>query len=163
MVERWLAVAVFFLLVEPLLVLAHELGHAAVPLARGYSATVVLGGRNGRRASLGRCSFVVEPRKLLRLVTFGRAEYGSATDRQTVLLATVAGPAVTIAAIWPALAAASETTGFVGHVLDPAVTYLFVQALVTLVPIEYPSFMGQYAGRESDGLTALQLFRERDG
>lgn len=156
------ALVLFFVVLEPLVVLAHELGHAAIPIARGHSATVVLGGIGGRRASVGRLTVVVDPRELLTPLTFGLAQWDEAAGRRTDVVASLAGPAVSAGLLVLALAAVDSTTGFANEVAEATAIYLLFQTALTLLPIRYPWFAGRLAGCKSDGLCALQHLLDRE-
>lgn len=149
--------AIFFLLVEPLLVLAHELGHAAVVLATGEDPTVAMGGDEGKRFGIGPVAFVLHPVGLLNVATFGACYYEVDLGRWQTIAFALAGPAVTLGLLAAAWSVTTSTTGPVGELAEIAVIYLGIQAAITLLPVQYPSFMGQYAGFKSDGRVALEV------
>ena len=143
---------------HPLAVLFHELGHAAVPLlCSNADIEVQLGSEPRRVLTVGR----------LRLVT-GFAGVSLSTglpgffrDRNDSLgrvgtIAThLAGPTVTVALFVGTLVAIPRLPAIVDDGASIVLLMLGVQAVATLVPIEYPEWWGAYAGIESDG------YRER--
>lgn len=148
----------FFVFVEPLLVLAHELGHATMALLAGHSATVFLGGsEEGKTASIGALSFVARPAGFLRPATAGFCFYDSDPSRPARIAIALTGPAVTIGLLVVVALVGSVESGALADVAGFAFIYLAIQAAFTLVPVRYPATFGPYGGYKSDGRVALEL------
>lgn len=148
---------VFFLLVEPLLVLAHELGHASVIVANGNVPHVTLGGERGRTVDLGLLTLSVRPVGLLRPMTTGFCSFDSDPTREVRIFFALAGPAVTLSLLGPAFALSTAPAALVREIAAIAGLYLLLQAVFTLAPIRYPGWFGDYGGVASDGRVALAL------
>lgn len=164
MLEVVVAFLVFYLVVEPVLVGLHELGHALVPLARGRETVLFLGGEAGPTASLGPLTVTVQPGAFLVPVTYGATATDVETGRWTVLAGTLGGPLVSL------LLAVGTGWLLLGRGLDGApelvaffaFLYLWFQTLFTLAPLRYPGWAGQYGDYRSDGRIALELLLGRD-
>lgn len=157
MVSSLLVLAGFFLLLEPLLVLAHELGHAAIVLASGENARVALGGNEGKRFDVGPLALVLRPRGLASASTYGLCYYDVELGRWRRIAFALAGPAVTVLLLAVAMTVGADADGALEEMASFAAIYLAIQAVLTLLPVQYPSFMGPYAGIKSDGRVALEL------
>lgn len=156
--------AVFYLVVEPLLVALHEAGHAVVPVARGRHTLVAVGGADGPTIELGLLTVTVQPRGFLAPVTYGATATDAEAGRATVLAATVGGPAVSLvlglAGGWILFVRGLD--GSAAWLAFLAVGYLWFQTLFTLAPLRYPGWAGPYGDYKSDGRIALELLLGRD-
>lgn len=162
-VETALAVGVVVFVAHPLVVLLHELAHAAVPLAvSDADVTVRLGTGDGVTVEAGRLT--VRASAAGFSLTGGLPGWfsyrGASLSRRESVAASLAGPAMSLALlaavvfVWPAIAGPARLAATV-------LAYLVgSQALFTLVPMEYPSWWGAYAGQPSDGRRALDGLRE---
>lgn len=158
------AFLVVYLLVEPVLVGLHELGHAAVPLARGHETVVFVGGEAGPTVSRGRLAITVEPRAFLAPVTDGATAADADTGRWTVLAGVLAGPLVslTLAVGTGWLLLVRGLDGLAQLLVLFTFLYLWFQTLFTLAPLSYSGWAGPYDDYKSDGRIALELLLGRD-
>lgn len=172
-------ILLFYLVGEPLLVTLHELGHAAVPLARGHETVVFVGGEVGPSARLGHLSVTVQPRGFLAPVTYGATATDADVGRSTVLGGALGGPVVSIVLLAGSWLAMDATVGDVARsagepVGEPlggvlaglallSLVYLAFQTTFTLLPLHYPGWAGQYGDYRSDGMIVLDAAFGRGG
>jgi len=164
MLEVLAAFLVFYLVVEPVLVGLHELGHALVPTAGGRRTVLFLGGQEGPTVTLGPLTVTVQPGAFLVPVTDGATVTDADAGRWTVLAGTLGGPltslALALATGWLLLDYGLH--GAAEWVVFFAFLYLWFQTLFTLVPLRYPGWAGEYGDYKSDGRIALELLLGRD-
>lgn len=164
MLELAAALAVTYLLVEPVLVALHECGHAIAPLTRGYRTDVFVGGIVGPTATLGPLSVTVAPRGFLAPVTYGATAADAEADRWTVVAGALGGPLVSLVLTggvgW--LLLVRGLTRPLAWVAVIAFAYLWFQTLFTLAPLRYPWAPREYRDYRSDGRLALDLLLGRE-
>ncbi|WP_327051529.1 hypothetical protein [Halomicrococcus gelatinilyticus] len=154
---RAIALAVLlYALVEPLALLAHELAHAAAVLAfTDGDAAVVVGSDDGWRWQRGRLSVTVDPTTTAAL-WYGVFRCETFPDRTWQAVAVpLAGPAATLVVFLGVTALITVASGAVQFALYGLFWAELSRLIATLVPIQYPSWWGQYAGKPSDGRRAM--------
>jgi hypothetical protein len=150
-----LVLAVVWFFVVPLLVFAHELGHAAAILALTADAVTVGGGGERWRWRHGRLSVQFDPAGWQRW-WYGFARYeGLAVTIPREVAVHFVGPALTLLVLLVMTALAATASGeWVRFGLYSAFWWTVSQLVATLAPIRYPSWWGPYADHPSDGLQA---------
>lgn len=134
----------------------HEFGHVLPPLLAGGDATIYVGSREGRTATLGPLTLTVGVEGIWSVFHFGEVEWDG-VDARTVHAAGIVGGPLVSAVVATALGAL-----LLRGVTEPAfwvVAWLCLNELLrlvrTVVPMTYSR--GQYAGMPSDGKRLLQL------
>lgn len=157
------ALVAFVLVVEPLLVAAHEFGHAIVPLLLGRETAVFVGGDRGPTVSIGRLTVTVAPAGLLSPVTSGATVTDVQTDRWAMFAGTLAGPLtsllVTIVA-WQAFT--TVTTDVFWWLSFATLVYGGLQTFSTLAPFSAGATATDEESFKTDGRIALELLLGRD-
>lgn len=157
------ATVLFVLVVEPLLVAAHEFGHAIVPLALGRETSVFVGGDRGPTVSIGQLTVTVAPLGLLSPVTNGATVTDVQTDRWAMFAGTLAGPMLsltaTIVAWWAFQFATSDLIWYLSFL---TLLYGGLQTFSTLAPFSSPARGKGEAPFKTDGRIALELLLGRD-
>ena len=145
-----------YALVEPLALLVHELAHAAAVLAfTDGDAAVVVGSDDGWQWQRGRLSVTVDPTTAAAL-WYGVFRCETLPDRTWQAVAVpLAGPAATLGVFLGVTALITVSAGVVQFVLYALFWAELTRLIATLVPVQYPSWWGQYAGMPSDGRRAM--------
>lgn len=162
MLEFLATLALFLVVVEPLLVGVHEFGHATVPLAQGRRTHIFVGGDRGPTASIGALTLTLALPGFLRPITDGATLSDAATGRWTLLAGTLGGPVASLLAcagcwglLWLAPPEPVWWFAFWGFL------YSGMQAAITLLPFQARSRPGGEPFR-TDGRIALELLLGRD-
>lgn len=156
----WVALAAFLAAV-PLAVLLHELGHAIPALVAGGRAELVIGGTDGQSIRLGPLTLTLG---YPYVSAFGLCRWEGIDSQNVQRLIHLGGPAMTVLVVVGLLTALeSIESGVVGTVLRWLLVFEVVTLVVTIIPIEYPSWFGPYAGRTSDGYKFLQTLTGGSG
>ncbi|WP_026906747.1 hypothetical protein [Paucisalibacillus globulus] len=148
----------FYILVIPISVLLHEIGHGlGVVWTSKSNAHVFLGNRNKENKEsfrLGRLHFHI----YWSFIGFVCWE-GKLTKRQRAV-ALAGGPIMSLLLmVILGVVALLVTQGDLRSFLWSATIFNLLQFLVTIIPITYPRWMGAYYGHPSDGLQLLRLLR----
>ena len=159
--QRRFSVTLFVLywVLATVLTSLHELGHAALPLARGISVRTDLGATNGLEIRLGKWVLALGS---LTNPWFGSTHYSklAAADELVVLMA---GPLVSLVCASVGLLVFQKIKN-TPHRKARALAlftfwYAFIQALFTLVPLTYPDWLGGFGSKPSDGMRILELLQ----
>ncbi|SHG95112.1 hypothetical protein [Ornithinibacillus halophilus] len=148
----------FYILVIPLCILLHEIGHAmGVVLTSKLHAHVYLGNRddgNNENFRIGRIHFHL----IWSFVGFVNWE-GELNKRQRVF-AMAGGPIMSLflTLMLGVLAMVVTHNDFQSFFWSICI-FNGINFLVTVIPMTYPSWMGAYNGHPSDGLQLLRLLR----
>ncbi len=144
-----------FVLVMPLAVLLHELGHATPQLMTGQSVEIRLGsGSNAKEFRVGKLKLLITP--LSMNVGFASIERDVSKNLQVVSL--LMGPAVSlILCIGLYLLSRYELPYLAQYLVNFGLYFSLFQFLFTAMPIYYPSYFGAYEGMPSDGRQVLEL------
>ncbi|WP_276253372.1 hypothetical protein [Halomontanus rarus] len=144
----------------PVALFLHELGHAVPVVATGGRAHIMIGDTEGRTVETGPVRVTVGSNGIWSLLYFGRCRSDGIRSRTVRAIAILAGPGTTLLVVVMTGVALSvvqhESVRFV--VVGLFYNQVWV-AFVTLVPVEYPSWFGMYAGDRSDGYRFLKLLR----
>ncbi|AGN00172.1 hypothetical protein L593_01095 [Salinarchaeum sp. Harcht-Bsk1] len=163
MLAALLAILVFLLVVEPLLVGLHELGHAIVPLALGNETAVFVGGKRGLSGSVGSLTLTVAPAGLRSPITEGAVVTDVQTGRWAVFAGTLGGPISSLLlAVTAAFALEFVRGPFLQWLVLFAFAYSTLQALSTLAPFRGPVPTDGGEPFKTDGRIALELLLGRD-
>lgn len=158
-----LALVVFFVVVEPLLVALHELGHAVVPVSRGKQTAVLVGGHRGWTLSIGSLTLTVVPSGVLHPATQGATATDTQSSRWTVLAGTLGGPLTSLlATIVAVLALPFVPDGWPWWVVVLAIGYGALQTFSSLTPLQGPPDPETGERFKTDGRIALELLLGRD-
>ncbi|MDW1578222.1 hypothetical protein R7M92_20870 [Vibrio sp. Vb2880] len=144
-----------FVLVMPLVVLLHELGHAAPQLMTGHSVEIRLGsGSNAKEFRVGKLKLLITP--LSMNVGFASIKRDVSKNLQAVSL--LMGPVVSlILCIGLYLLSRYELPHLAQYLVNFGLYFSLFQFLFTSIPIYYPSYFGAYEGMPSDGRQVLEL------
>ena len=144
-----------FVLVMPLAVLLHELGHATPQLMTGHSAEIRLGsGSNTKELRVGKLKLLITP--LSMNVGFASIERNVSKNLQAVSL--LMGPVVSlILCIGLYFLSRYELPYLAEYLVNFGLYFSLFQFLFTSIPIYYPSYFGAYEGMPSDGRQVLEL------
>ncbi|QQZ08378.1 hypothetical protein [Heyndrickxia vini] len=148
----------FYILVIPLCVLLHEIGHGIGVVSTSKShAYVYLGNSNKENKEnfrLGRLHFH------LHWSYVGYASWEGTLKSRQRATALAGGPIMSLlVAILCGLIAISVPQGELPSFFWWTAIFNFSQFFVTIIPITYPTWMGAYKGHPSDGLQLIRLLR----
>ncbi len=140
----------FFIFVAPILTLLHEIGHASMPMLRGQNVSVEVGKARIINFQIGKLT--IELGFLKPWIGYTKWQY----NQDVITLA--AGP------IFSLLLGATSlffgiklSTGETSAFLFACAGWCFFQFAFTIIPIEYPSWLGYEQGTTSDGLKIFRL------
>ncbi len=163
----WVECVIYALLVcllgLPALMIVHELGHALVALLITDERVVVRLGRPPARFRLAwqRLEFQVRPFDGSGFYQIEEWQHTSARQRAW---AAMGGPAASLLVLLLAGGLAGLAHGTFGglFLLSFGMAVLaLLQVLITLLPIRYPPWWGDYGGMMSDGYRFIYLWRGR--
>lgn len=147
------------LLTIPIAVFLHEVGHALPVIAAGGRAEICIGDTVGRSIRLGALTVTVG---FPVVSAYGRCRWDGVDSRTVRQLTHLGGPAMTALVAVGVVVALGAVRFDVGRTtLQWVLSYQVAALLVTLMPIEYPSWWGRYGGSTSDGYKFLQTLRRR--
>ncbi|KJY79312.1 hypothetical protein TW78_01015 [Vibrio coralliilyticus] len=144
-----------FVLVMPLVVLLHELGHATPQLLTGHAVEIRLGsGSNAKVFRVGKLKLIITP--LSMNVGFASMKRDVSKNLQAVSL--LMGPVVSlILCIGLYLLSRNGLPHLAQYLVNFGLYFSLFQFLFTSIPIYYPSYFGSYEGMPSDGRQVLEL------
>ncbi|WP_367989523.1 hypothetical protein AB2S62_20015 [Vibrio sp. NTOU-M3] len=147
--------ALGFLLVMPLAVLLHELGHVTPQLMAGHSAEIRLGSEKGSKEfRLGKLKLLVVPFSM----NVGFASIKRDVSKNLQILSLLMGPVVSLilcAGLY--LISRHELPYLTQYLVSFGMYFSLIQFLFTSIPIYYPSYFGAYEGMPSDCRQILEL------
>ncbi|ELZ17736.1 hypothetical protein C477_11012 [Haloterrigena salina JCM 13891] len=153
-------VVLAYLVVVPLLVLGHELAHAAMGLALLPGTVRVTVGSDPRwELSLGRLEISLDPSGW-RSWWPGYCRTETAPEGYRGAAFVLIGPISSLVFAVGLLDAASMATEAVTIVCQAGAYWAFISVLATAVPVTYPDWMPAYGGHPSDGKQAIRYLRE---
>lgn len=153
-----LVILLFYLVICPITVLLHEIGHGlGVILSSKAHAHIYLGNINEKNIEnfrLGRLHFHI-------IWSFvGYCSFGKTLNKRQRVIALLGGPAMSLLISLLCLLIALNIPGGDIHSLLRGTAILnFFQFFFTIIPITYPRWMFGYGGLPSDGLQLLRLLR----
>jgi hypothetical protein len=151
----------FYLVVIPLSVFIHELGHAfAVLLSTNANARVYLGPfneANKENFKIGRIHFHI------KWATYGSISLsnlkGEVSKKQNIIIA-AGGPLVSlIVAVLVTICSFYVINNRIESFLQAIAIYNYLSFLWTIIPMTYPSWMKAYRGMPSDGLRIVKALK----
>lgn len=148
----------FYLLVIPITVLLHEIGHGlGVIISSKSNAHIYLGTTNENNREnfrLGRLHFHIIWSYI------GYCSWEKELNKQQSIISLIGGPAMSLLiTVLCLLFTFSTSHGDLRSLLWGTAILNFVQFLSTIIPITYPKWMLGYSGYPSDGLQLLRLLR----
>lgn len=145
--------AVLYVIVLPLIVFSHELGHAIIAIIVTNSpVAITLGEEPYWKRTIGRITISVG--LFSGWVGFCQSE-GQMTSRQYAIFS-LAGPIASLLVCLGAFTVLASAGGWVEFLLWGVFYGAASQFLVTIIPIRYPSWWTDtYAGMPSDGHRAI--------
>ncbi|WP_408958154.1 hypothetical protein [Natrinema sp. 74] len=149
-----------YLTVVPLLVLAHELAHAAMGFALLPGPIRVTVGTDPRwEVTRGRLELGIDPGGWR---SWWPGFYRSAATPKGYrgVAIVLIGPISSLGFGVGLLGAASIATDAVAVVCRTGAYWAFVQGLATVVPVTYPDWLPAYGGHPSDGKRAIRYVQE---
>ncbi|MCF6138291.1 hypothetical protein [Pseudalkalibacillus berkeleyi] len=151
---------VFYILVIPISVLLHEIGHAIGVLLSSNSNAIVFLGPNDRsnRESfkLGRIRFHI---KWAYFGSIRTVEYPLSYRQQIIVAA--GGPILSfiLATLTIILSFSQLMDGSMRNFVAAISLFNFYLFFMTIIPIRYPNWMKSYAGLPSDGLRIINAIK----
>ncbi|WP_173106086.1 hypothetical protein [Bacillus sp. KH172YL63] len=147
----------FYLLVIPLCVLLHEIGHGlGAVVGSGAHAHVYLGSREGReQVKLGRMHFHI-------IWSYsGYCSWDGSLSNRRKLAALAGGPLMSllIASICGWLSVMTPD-GALFSILRGTAIFSTIQFFLTACPMTYPGWMKGYGGLPSDGMQMVRLIKK---
>ncbi|MGL6262281.1 hypothetical protein [Vibrio sp. WXL210] len=156
-----IGLALGFLLVMPLAVLFHELGHVTPQLIAGHSAEIRLGsGSDLKEFRAGKLKISIAPLSM----NIGFASIKRDVSKNLQIASLLMGPIVSLvlcATLY--MISRHELPYLVHYLVNFGLYFALFQFLFTSVPIYYPSFFGAYEGMPSDGRQVLELLGLMEG
>ncbi len=148
----------FNIIVIPVCVLLHEIGHGIGVIATSKShAHVYLGKRNKKNKEkfrLGRLHFHI------CWSYVGFVYWEESLDKRQKAVALAGGPIMSLSLmILFGIIVLWMPQGEFRSFLLGVMIFNLIQFFVTIIPITYPHWMGSYSGYRSDGLQLIRLFR----
>lgn len=156
-----LMVLLFYLIVVPLGVLLHEVGHGVGIIAVSkYHARIYLGKwdiQNKENFSIGRLHFCI------RWSYVGCCAWRGCLGRRQNIIVSAGGPiaSLLLALLCGGLIMLVQQGEWRSFLLGVAI-FNFIQFFVTVIPVTYPHWMGPYGGIPSDGLQIVRLLRQTE-
>lgn len=153
--ERKLIYVIFFILVIPISVLLHEIGHGIGVITTSNSHVHIYLGEqsknNQESFKIGRIHFHIQWSYI------GFVYWDKVLNKRQKAFALAGGPCMSLLLAF--------VFGFIARMFDGELqtlfgwtaTFNFIQFIVTIIPVTYPPWMGGYKGLQSDG---LQLIKE---
>src|SRR5699024_2610108 len=153
-----LVCAIFFILVIPICVLLHEIGHAIGVITTSNSHVhIYLGMKNKNNKenfSIGRIHFHIQ------CAYIGFVYLDKVLSKRQQAFALASGPFMSLLL--------AHIIGFITPVFDGELqslfglitTFNFIQFIVTIIPVTYPRWMGGYNGLPSDGLQLIKVLKD---
>lgn len=153
-----LQLLIFYLIVVPICILLHEIGHGIGAVSSSNShAHIYLGPRsehNKENFRLGRLHFHIS------WSFIGFAYWDTVLTNRQRAIALAGGPLMSlILAITFGVMTFSSVQSHLHSLLWWTTIFTFSQFLVTIIPVTYPRWMGGYSGYKSDGLQLLRILR----
>jgi hypothetical protein len=153
--------AIFYILIIPMCVLLHEVGHGlGVVLSSGARASIYLGKfnekENKKNFHIGRLDFHIQ------WSYFGCCYSAGDLKKNQELAFFIGGPLMSLILSLISFWLWSTTSDGVFHSLFQGITmFSITQFLITAIPIKYPKWMGSYSGFSSDGLQLLKILKSK--
>lgn len=155
----------FFVVVIPISTLIHEIGHALaiVGFTKKGVAKIYLGEikeTNRRSFHIGRIHFH------LKWGLTGFCSYSvdkAELSKWKRIVFMLFGPLVSLLFLLMLYLVVhlTQPIDFIWELMKITMIFTFFQFLFTIAPIYYPSWLGGYGGRPSDGYQALQIAKEK--
>lgn len=148
----------FYILVIPICVLLHELGHGIGVISTSKShAFIYLGNRgneNKENFRIKRLHFHI------KWSYVGFAHWEENLNKRQTAVALAGGPMMSLLLVFLfGLIVILVPQGDVRSIFWGATIFCFIQFIVTIIPITYPRWWGGYSGHPSDGLQLLRLLK----
>jgi hypothetical protein len=151
---------ILILVIGQLATITHEFGHAIPVLVFTKSKVKIILGKNSTKSKI--INF-----KRLNIAIGGFSPFtgfvhwnASEMTKIQKLIATVGGPIVSlIIAIFLYLLSINVKHNIVSQILYGSAGYNLIQFIITIIPITYPTWWGEYRGHKSDGYKALLLIK----
>ncbi len=147
----------FFIIVVPIYLLLHEIGHGIGAVVTSKSDVHIFLGlankHNKENFRIGRFRFHI------RWAYIGFVYWDKSLDKRQSMYALAGGPVMSLllAFLFGFLSFyVVEFRQFFGW----SATYNLIQFIVTIIPVKYPQWMGAYGGLSSDGLQLVQTLRK---
>lgn len=154
----------FYVILIPLSVLFHELGHGLASLIfTKYSVRIYLGPdneTNNELFSLGRIRFH------FKLSYFGKYHLEGDNIKLTTserILISLGGPVFSLILVFSSLLVIyiNNFKGETRSLIIGILIFNLVNFLITIIPVKYPSWYKPYAGMSSDGYKVLMAIRDK--
>lgn len=149
----------FFILVVPICILLHEIGHGIGAITTSSAHVhIYLGMKtksNKENFNLGRMHFHIQ------WSFIGFAYWGEGLSRRQKAIALAGGPIMSLLL--------AILFGIIALLLSPSdlralsgwtAIFNLIQFIVTTIPVTYPRWMGGYNGLPSDGLQLIQVLKD---
>lgn len=153
--------AISYILIIPMCVLLHEVGHGlGVVLSSGARASIYLGKfnekENKKNFHIGRLDFHIQ------WSYFGCCYSEGDLKKNQELAFFIGGPLMSLILSLISFWLWFATSDGVFHSLFQRITvFSITQFLITAIPIKYPKWMGSYSGFSSDGLQLLKILKSK--
>lgn len=147
-----------FILVVPIFVLLHELGHGIGAVSTSKADIHIYLGQfsedNKENFKIGRLHFHIQ------WSFIGYAYWGESLDKRQRVIALAGGPLMSLflGLLFELLTSLDLQNG-IRQLFGWSATYNLIQFIITIIPIRYPRWMAAYNGMPSDGLRLVQLLR----
>lgn len=158
-----MSILLFIIILVPLSILIHELGHALIPgLFSNKPVKVVLG--NITKLEENKVKFQIGKFHFYFTLSLQGCCYTDLTtlSKSKKILFLLFGP---LASLLVSLISFSSLgyigNSFVREVIVYTANINFIMFLMTIIPITYPKWY-LYAGRKSDGLQIIEILKRRD-
>ncbi|MGI6636058.1 MAG: hypothetical protein ACOX7B_12950 [Christensenellales bacterium] len=156
---------ILFIFVAQLSTILHELGHAVVALIISKKDVFIIIGRTQidsirKVISIGRLKI-----KIGRFSPVTGFAYVDESDlnRAQLVIFYLGGPLISLLLTLVLFFTSRQISNAeVQEILQFSTVYLFIQFLVTVLPIRYPRIWGAYGNYDSDGLSVVKLFKKQD-
>lgn len=156
-----LLLLIFYILVAPICVLLHEIGHGlGAVVASNTHVHIYLGTRsekNKENFRLGRLHFHINWSYI------GFAYFREELSKRQRAIALASGPLMSLLlALLFGLLTLFGSRGDLQSLFWWTTMLIFFQFVVTIVPVKYPRWMGSYSGYSSDGLQLLRMLKTKN-
>lgn len=159
----WTFFAVFLAVyaVIPALIFVHECGHAVPALLAGGTAHVMVGDTTGASVDVGPLRVTFGWDGPLSVVSFGYCRWDGVDSRLVRCCCQLGGPAATLLVV---VVLTSVPDGVGNGAVRSGLSFVLINQLIvlvlTLLPVQYPSWFGKFGGHTSDGYSVLATLRD---
>ncbi len=144
----------------PLLTLAHELGHALLPIFLGHHVSIAVGSLDFQSVGFAIGNLKISFGSFLK-PWCGFTSWDSTLSPSLEILSIALGPLVSLIVSILLFLLYRRSRSQLRPLLLATAIWAAVQSLTTAMPVLYPAWMGYRTNQPSDGLQVIELLKRR--